>query len=377
MTDPVSTPESSRTPGPVGGSNLRHRAGGGQEAAAGVLAVDAELDRVAARCRILGDVQRLAVGDAELFAHQVDARGLLGDRVLHLKPRVDLQERDQPVLADQVLDRACAVVVGLFADSLGRLVDLLALRVGQERRGCLLDQFLEAALQRAVAGTRDDDIAVLVGDHLRLDVARLVQVPLDEALAAAERRHGLAGRGVEQFGDLLDGAGHLHAAAAAAERRLDRHRDAVLLGERDDLVGVLDRIRGARNQRRLGARGDVPRGDLVAEVADGLRARTDPDQVRVDDRLREIGVLRKESVAGVDRVRTGFRRRIEQLAEVQIGLRGRLAAEGERLIGEPHVRRIGVGFGVHGHARDPGVPGRTDHPDRDLPAIGDQHLGDT
>ena len=156
------------------------------------------------------------------------------------------------VLADQVLDGARTVVAGLLADALGRLVDLLALLVGQERRGRLLDELLEAALQRAVAGARDDDVAVLVGEHLRLDVARLVQVALDEALAAAERRDGLAGGRVEQLGDLLDGARDLHAAATAAERRLDRDRHAVLLGERDDLVGVLDRVRGARHQRRLG-----------------------------------------------------------------------------------------------------------------------------
>ncbi len=85
---------------------LGHRAGGGQEAAAGVLAVDPELEGVAARRGILGQVQLLAVGDAELLAHQVDARGLLGDRVLDLQTGVDLEERDQPVLADQVFDGA-------------------------------------------------------------------------------------------------------------------------------------------------------------------------------------------------------------------------------------------------------------------------------
>ena len=140
---------------------LGDRAGGGQEAAAGVLAVDAELEGVPARRRVLGDVERLAVGDAELLAHQVDARGLLGDRVLDLQAGVDLEERDQAVLADQVLDGARAVVAGLLADALGGLVDLLALLVGQERRGRLLDELLEAALQRAVAGAGDDDVAVL------------------------------------------------------------------------------------------------------------------------------------------------------------------------------------------------------------------------
>ena len=96
---------------------------------------------------ILGDVELVAVGDLELLQHQVDTRGFLGDRVLDLKPGVDLQERDQPVLADQVFDGSGAVVVGLFADPLGRFVDLLALRVGQEGSRRLLDQLLVAALQ--------------------------------------------------------------------------------------------------------------------------------------------------------------------------------------------------------------------------------------
>ena len=33
-------------------------------------------------------------------------------------------------------------------------------------------------------------------------------------------------------------------------------------------------------------------------------------------------------------------------------------------------------FGVHGHAGQPGVLGRPDHPDGDLATVGDQHLGD-
>ena len=350
--------------------------GGGQEPAAGVLAIDAELDRVPARGRVLGDGQRLAVGDLELLQHQVDAGGLLGDGVLDLQAGVDLEEADQAVLADQVLDGAGAVVAGLLADPLGGLVDLLALRVGQERRRGLLDQLLEAALQRAVAGACDDDVAVHVGDDLGFDVARLVQVALDEALAAAERGDGLAGGRVEQLGDLLDGAGHLHAAPAAAERGLDRDGDAVLLGELDDLVGVLDRVGGAGHQRGLGAGGDVTGGDLVAEVADGLRAGPDPDQPGVEHGLGEVGVLAQEAVAGVHGVGAGLGGGVEQLLEDQVGLRGGLPAQRERLVGEPDVGCVGVGLGVDRHALQPGIPCCADDSDRDLSAVGDEYLGD-
>jgi hypothetical protein len=157
---------------------------------------------------------------------------------------------------------------------------------------------------------------VLIGDHLGLDVARFVQVALDEALAAPERGDGLAGGRLEELGNLLDRAGDLHPAAAAAERGLDRHRNAVFAGERHHLVGVLHRIGGARHQGGLRACGDVAGGHLVAEVADGLRARADPDQPGVDDGLGEIGVLREEAVAGMDRVRAGLGRGVEDLAEV-------------------------------------------------------------
>ena len=83
----------------------------------------------------------------------------------------------------------------------------VSLRVGEERRRRLLDELLVAALQRAVARRDHDDVAVGVREALRLDVPGLVQVALDEALAAAERHDGLADGGVEQLGDLLEARG--------------------------------------------------------------------------------------------------------------------------------------------------------------------------
>ncbi len=182
--------------------------------------------------------------------------------------------------------------MGLFANPFGRVVDLFALKVGQERCGRLLDQLLVAALQRAVPGAGDDDVAVLVGDHLCFDVARLVEIALHVALTAAERGRGLAHRRLVQLRNLVDGAGHLHALAAAAVGGLDRDRQAVLLGECHHLVGAFDRIGGTRHQGRLSAGRDVTGRDLVAQVADRLRAGADPDQAGVDHRLGEVGIFR-------------------------------------------------------------------------------------
>ncbi len=47
------------------------------------------------------------------------------------------------------------------------------------RTGGFLDQLLVAALDRAVALGQVDHVAVLVGQHLDLDVARVFEVALD------------------------------------------------------------------------------------------------------------------------------------------------------------------------------------------------------
>ena len=240
--------------------------------------------------------------------------------------------------------------------------------------GRLLDQLLVAALQRAVAGADDDHVAVGVGEHLRLDVPRLVQEALDEALAAAEGRHGLADGGVEQLGDLLHGAGHLEPATATAERGLDGDGEAVLLREGDDLVGAADRVLRAGHQGGAGLHGDVPRGHLVAEVDDRLRRGADPGQPGVDDGLGEVGVLGEEAVAGVDRVRAGLLGGVQDLVDDQVGVAGGRAAEGERLVGDAHVQRVAVRLGVDGHAGETGVLARARHSHRDLTAVGDQDL---
>ena len=317
----------------------------------------------------------LAGGDAEHLADQVDAGDLLGDRVLDLQAGVDLEEADRAVAGHEELARAGADVAGLAEDRLGRLVEARDLVVGQVRRGRLLDELLVAALQRAVAGGDDDDVAVRVGQALGLDVARLVEELLDEALAATERADGLAHGRLVELGDLLDRAGDLEAAAAAAEGRLDRDRQAVLLGERDDLVGVLDRVLGAGRERGVGLLRDVLGLGLVAEALDRGGRRADPDQPGVDDGLGEVGVLGEEAVAGVHAVGAGALGDREDLLDRQVGVAGRGAVERVGLVGEAYEQRIAVGLGVDRDAADAGVLAGADHAHGDLSAVGDQDLG--
>ncbi len=348
-------------------------AGGREEVAARVLAVDAELEGVAPDLRV-AVAQLLAVGDPEHLADQVDARDLLGHRVLDLEAGVDLQEGDRAVQAHEELDRAGADVAGLLQDRLRRGVQLLVLLFRQEGGRGLLHQLLVAALERAVAGGDHDHVAVGVGQALGLDVARLVQVALHEALAPAEGRDGLADGGVVQLRHLFEGAGDLQAAPAAAEGGLDGDRQAVLLREGHDLLRARDRVGGAGHEGGAGALRDVTGRHLVAQVPDRLRRRADPDQARVQDRLRELGVLREEAVPRVDRVRARVLRGLEDLGDVQVAGGRSVTAQGERLVGRTDVQRVPVRLGVHGHAADTRVPARPGHTDSDFATVGDEHL---
>ena len=79
-----------------------------------------------------------------------------------------------------------------------------------------------AALQRAFALPEVDDVAVTVAQDLYLDVARLVDVFFEVNAAVLE---GLSASWRAALRPVLSAdlvAGHAHAAAAAAGRRLDR-----------------------------------------------------------------------------------------------------------------------------------------------------------
>ena len=86
----------------------------------------------------------------------------------------------------------CTALRGVDDDA----AHLAAHLLGQRRRRRLLDQLLVPALDRALALAEVDDVAVVIAEDLELDVARRLDVLLDVDVADAERRLGLALRGL-------------------------------------------------------------------------------------------------------------------------------------------------------------------------------------
>ena len=173
---------------------MREPPGRGQEAAGRVLGIEPRLHRPAvdrsSSCRF-GSVS--PDRHPQLPFDQILAGDLLGHRMLDLEPRVHLHEPDAvgaQALArvGDELDRARADIVDRLGRLDRRLADRRAGRLVHARRRRLLDHLLVAALQRAVALEQVDDIAVAVAEHLHLDMARPLDIFLDQHPVVAEAR---------------------------------------------------------------------------------------------------------------------------------------------------------------------------------------------
>ncbi len=313
--------------------------------------------------------QSVAGGDLQLQAHQVQARHLLGDRVLHLQTRVALDE-DQVVAVDEEFHGAEAAVAGGLAERDRMAPQAFAHRRRQHVGRGDLNHLLALALQRAFAVVEVADVGP-VAHHLDLDVARMGQEALDVELAVAERGLRLRRAALERRRQLVCARRRAHAAPAAAGHRFDH----------DGSVGSEEGLRRLQGRRTVGAFQDRhaaglrqrPRPALVAEQLQALRRRPHEGQPGRGAGPRERRVLREEPVAGVHRVGAGVRRRRHDALDVQVGRRP-LPIQRHRPVRRLHMQRGRVVLGKDCHALDAHLRGRPRDPHGDLAAIGDEQL---
>ena len=101
-----------------------------------------------------------------------------------------------------------------------------------------LDDFLMAALHRAIALGQPDGILEIVRHHLNLDMTRVFQELFHVDHGVAERRLCLAARHVHRIDQGSLGMYDAHAAPAAAAGRLDDNRIADCASNFHDLARV-------------------------------------------------------------------------------------------------------------------------------------------
>ena len=103
---------------------------------------------------------------------------------------------------------------------------------------------------------------------------------------------------------------------------------------------------------------------------------TDPDDVVQLDDLGELGVLRQEAVARVDRVGVDDFGGRDDVGDVEVAVARGGRADADGFVGKADVHGVGVGGGMHRHRPDSELLGGAQDPKRDLAAVGDQQLVD-
>src|SRR5581483_10549142 len=88
------------------------------------------------------------------------------------------------------------------------------------------------------------------------------------------------------------------------------------------------------------------------------------------------GALRQEAIAGVDRLRAGRLRGLQDLLDDEVALRRGRRADRVRVVRLPDVQRRPVGIRVDGDGLDAKLAAGANHADGDLPAVRDQHAAE-
>mmetsp|Transcript_92557 Transcript_92557/g.238955 ORF Transcript_92557/g.238955 Transcript_92557/m.238955 type:complete len:311 (-) Transcript_92557:528-1460(-) len=267
-------------------------AAGGLESIVRVLGSDARRDHMARRVDVLvlqevngargvlrilavepADLRNLLQGDAhgdlQLRCRQVHLADLLGDWVLHLQTRVELQEIEiLGCRVVQVLNCAGADVTNVLRQALRSTLHLEEDVLRHDGWGPLLEDLLEAALRRAITAVQCHCVAMLVADDLHLDVAGTLAELHDEDGGA---RRSLGYHLWEVSLDLLAAVAHADALAAATLGGLHHHRIADAVGDGGSLLRGGD---AALLERLLWncALGSEVGGEAIAAPGDGGHA---------------------------------------------------------------------------------------------------------
>ena len=376
----------------------RHPAIVGREAVFGIFGGDAALQRMAIETDLLlgrharAQLQHPALGidtvfalanacafrDADLRLHDVDARHLLGDGVLDLHARVDLDEVELAGIGvHQELDRAGVGVVDRTGQLQRRVAQPRTLFIGQIRRGRALHHLLVASLHRAVALEQVHHVAVQVAQHLDLDVMRTAHQLLQVHLVIAEGRLRLAPRHRQLHAQVFRRLDGTHAATAAAPAGLQHQR--VANGSRQlqaffDIVG--QRISGWHH-RHPGCHGRLTRRHLVAQPGHHLGRGPDEGNARRGAGTRQLGILGQEAITRVNGIGTSLLGHPDDLSDVEVSLQRLLPLPHQiALIGLGPVQRKTVLVRIDADGAQPQLGGCTHHADGDLGAVGHQHRSD-
>ena len=293
--------------------------------------------------------------------------------MLDLEARVDLEEVEVARRVHQELEGSGVRVLHRAGGVDDGAAQLAAQLLGERRRRRLFDELLVPPLDRALALAEVHHVAVMVAEHLDLDVARRLDVLLDVDVADAERGLGLALRGLERLAPAPAPTDDAHAAAAAAGDRLDDDREPEVLG---DLLSAFSSLStGPSLPGSIGTPAFfIARRARALSPISRMTFGSGPMNLmwHASHTSARYALSDEEAVARMDGVGARDFGGADDRRHVEIAVEAPRRPDADVLVGEPHVQRVLVGLRVDRHRLDAQLAARADDAKRDLAAVGDQ-----
>ena len=187
---------------------------------------------------------------------------------------------------------------------------------------------------------------------LNLDVARLLDVLLDEHTVIAESSLSLLLGQMESSKSLLVVPGNTHTLTTTSSRGLDHHRVTNIVGDLQHLLVGVDLAVETGNGVHLSLHSQLLGANLISHSLNGVLARSAPADSLLLKSLGESPVLRKETVTRVDGISTGLTASLDDLISNEVGLSGRRGTNVNSFIGHLHVLGVAIGIGVDSNGLD-------------------------
>ena len=348
-------------------------AAAGAEIVRAILGVDTHLDGVPLRLTYLArEIRELARGLAHHPLHEIDAHDFLGDAMLDLQARVDLQEVEslRRFIVEE-FHRARAAIGCRMREAHGRLIHLLPRGIAQMRCRGLLHDLLTATLHGAVALADGHGLALRIAEDLHFHVPRPRHVFLEKNARVVEVALREVAHVLVVAAQVILALADADADAATARRALEHDGIADAPGLPAGFLQPREQTR-ARQQRHAGLLRQRARRMLEAEEVDLRRRRADEGDTILLAGPCEVRVLAEEAVARMHGFGTRLFAGRDDLVDDEIRILRGAVAEADGLIGPAHVQAVPVGLGVDGDAAHAHAAQRALDAGRDGPAVGYQ-----
>ncbi|KAH3670930.1 hypothetical protein OGAPHI_000641 [Ogataea philodendri] len=300
-----------------------------------VLGVQSSFHRGALAPDSLTKVWRHVCGDEKHPLNQVESGHLLCDWMFNLETSVDFQEVE--LVSFLVVDEfhgTSTFIVDRGSKLLGSFSHLGSGGVWEVWSWCFFDNLLVSSLQRAIPFPKSNSLTVTITKHLDFNVTSILNKTFKENTR------------VTKVGLTL---------------MLDGLENSLNVGSRIDFLQT--------NSSSSGSRFHHDR----TQFSDGITTWSNKDNVLLLQSVREIGVLRKETVTRNNSLGTTVLTCLDDLVDVDVGLRGRNSVQWNGNVGNQSMLSILVSVRVDGNRLDIEFLESLDDTNSNFSSVGHQH----